>query len=259
VDLWESPDLDEWQRVRENPILNQYGLRWPSVVRHKGEFYMLAREPYTDVTGGRIRERFERIASHNRILKIGSRVLSKVAGQATTSIGLFRSSDGVNFEYVDTVVEPSDTDRPVNQNPFVFENRSGRFVFVYYTGDSDRWEIRLRTADTPSSLASAEDSIILQKDRIVAAPTMFYHEQSDKYVLLTETVDQQTGDWVTEYHTSSKVGEKFETPDENIVYSNDQACAAPFVFDSSLYVFVSQRRQNDILQYWEGKINRYRL
>jgi len=60
---------------------------------------------------------------------------------------------------------------------------------------------------------------------------------------------------VTEYHTSSDKTRKFESPEENIVYSDDQACVAPFIFNFFLYFFVSQRRQNGILQYWEGKLN----
>ena len=109
------------------------------------------------MTGGKLRKCFEQTASYNQLLKAGSRALAKVADQEMTSIGLLRSPDGFDFQYDTRVVGPTNTDRPINQNPFVFQDRSGQFVFVYFTGGPDLWEIRLRSAETPAAPASAED------------------------------------------------------------------------------------------------------
>lgn len=254
IDLWESTDLETWQRRGESPVLKGRGVRWASGIRVNGRVYLAIRRATN------FKEVLEDLGRHavENMLPVRERIKRLAwfrSDSPYTYIDLYRSTDGVEFERVDTLVEKDANGNIKNQNPYLFvDGDSDRTGIVYFSGDYSKWQIRLRLADSVRELRTTDDRVLIESDNVLAAPALFYHPQNQRYVLMAEAVDTNSGDWVTECFISKSVTGPYREPEENVIFEDDRAC--PFVFktDQRLYVFLSKRIKKGR---WVGEWHRY--
>lgn len=251
VDLWRSSTLPDWTSASQNPVLDQESIRWPSAFCDGGRLYLAARVD-TD----------SRLRTAHRLLSLDGQVPAPfLSPVGNTKIVWFTSDDGGTFEFEGTLVDASTTDRPKNQNPFLFERANGRPGIVYYAGGGDAYEIRIRTADTVPELATARDRVVLSSESLVAAPGVYHDPVRDRYVLLVEQLDDVTRKWITVAYPLDGLERTTEEP--RMLFADNEACPFPYVQDETLYLFTSRClsdvRGNEIDGEWEGRIYTYDL
>ncbi len=198
VGLARSNDLVTWEKYEKNPLF--LNVRWPSVIKSGGIFHMIATKDYG----------------------------------ANSYLSLYTSSDGVNFTETGTIVSPQNG--RVNQNPNLYYNNNDQKYYLYWYsggGHPERWQIKVRSADTVADLAdSSSEQVLIEEPYTLAAPNLLYHNGS--YFLATEILEDA---WkVRIYKSSSPVG-PFSMLLDNPVFENGSACLSQHIFDNKLHVY----------------------
>jgi hypothetical protein len=251
VDLWQSSSLSDWRPADENPVLDRASLRWPSVFYDDETLYLAARVD----TDSKWQTAYD-------LLFFGGRIPAPfLSPVGKTRIVLFTSDDGVSFEFKGTLIDRASTDRPKNQNPFLFERANGQPGIVYYAGSNEAYEIRIRTAATVPDLSTASDRVVLSSESLVAAPSVYYDPVRDRYVLLVEQLHETTRKWITVAYPLD--GLEQATREHQVLFEDNEACPFPYVRDETLFLFTSRClsdvRGNQIDGEWEGRLYSYDL
>lgn len=262
IDAWTSDDLVNWDPYEGNPIRNCPGLRWPSVLRSDGRYFMAVRsERHTGATAtDRLSRGVLTRAASSRPLYAADRIRRKFTSEGPTSISLYSSADGFDFEFESPLIDRRQTGMRYNQNPFLFvDPETDRPGIVYYAGTGDRWEIRYRYADSVPGLADAADTVLASSPTLLAAPAVFYHPTQSVFYLLVETFDEESENWLTEAYVLDDLSSRVEPTDSFLLFENDEACPFPYVADDTLYLFIARRLRDGLFPYWSGTIHAFDL
>ncbi len=203
VGLAQSNDLVTWKKYEKNPLF--LNVRWPSVIKSGGIFHMIATKDYG----------------------------------ANSYLSLYTSSDGVNFTETGTIVSPQNG--RVNQNPNLYYNNNDQKYYLYWYsggGHPERWQIKVRSADTVADLAdSSSEQVLIEEPYTLAAPNMLYHNGS--YFLATEILEEV---WKVRVYKSSSPTGSFSILSDNPVLENGSACLSQHIFDNRLHVYYCKLR-----------------
>lgn len=229
IDLWWSPNLDEWKHVAAD-ILPIRDARWATVVSGSDTLWLIVRE------------------KTSRIPFLG--------GQQLT---LFESHDGRSFSRVGPSVARSTHDGMV-ANPFLFDDDDG-IGLIYYEGGDDECRIWVRTATDPVRLADGTDRLLAAwTGRLLAAPSM-YRRKSGEYVFLAESIHAETDDWTTVGTAVPNLDAQVVPDETTLLFADDEACPFPFVQSDTLYLFTSRciepHPPGEVDAAWEGVIREY--
>lgn len=204
VGLARSNDLVHWTKYSGNPLFSNG--RWPSVLKVGSSFYMLYTKDFC----------------------------------ATSYIKLARSTDGIHFADLKTIVQPQSG--IYNQNPNFFHNPTdGKYYIYWYTGDgAATWDIKARMATDVTDLDNpASEVTVIHSTTVLAAPNMLFYNNT--YFLSTEVKDG-SNQWNVRIYasTSSPISGFFVLPG-NPVLANDAACLFQYVFGTTLHEYYCKR------------------
>jgi hypothetical protein len=251
IDYWEADTIEEWEQV-SSPALAIDGIRWPSVLKRNGVYYMMS-EQHRPI---HLQRYLGSAIVTNESLFALDRVWRYLTKPPKTSLSLYTSTDGLNFSRYSTIIPFGEKDRRYHQNPYLFETRSGSVQLLYYGGDGERWGIYRREASSPKDLSSAEDQLIVHADRTIAAPAAFYHPHTGAIVLFTEELDG------SDLTTTVRIGDDwddFDADDFDLLFSNNANCASPFLHDDRLYVFKCKQLRAGLSPLMRGELLEYSI
>ncbi len=182
-----SNDLVNWTKYSGNPVVPNS--RWGNVLLVSGVYWMVYEE-YS-------------------------------ANCGPSYINLARSTDGIKFSTVKTLVPPVTGSQ--NQNPSLFYNSSnGRYYLYWYSGPPGTWTIMARSATSISGLdIPSTDTVLLTSSQTIAAPQMLYY--SGTYFLSTEILDSNNL-WQTSVYSSTSPTKGFTLLPGNPVLEPGSAC-----------------------------------
>ncbi|MFY4812376.1 hypothetical protein ACOJIV_06630 [Haloarcula sp. AONF1] len=253
IDLWGSDTLTEWTKLDQSPVLERSGIRWATAIVQDGEVWLVARNTYSKFHRGL-----------NRLLTLNHNMPSSViAPTGKMRLDLYHSEDGIDFEFVETVVSASDTGAKYNRNPFLWQNpETGNLGLVYYTentGDGLEHLIHYREAAHPTQLEAATDTLLVEEADLVAAPTLSYDDSAGQYCLWVEGVSD-TGKWTTELYRTASLSEKITT-DRHVIFDTNTACPFPHQTGNTDLLFVSHCTEpvqpGTVDAPWQGKLFAY--
>ena len=229
IDRWTSTNLETWQRTPRTPVLERSKLRWPTVLWEDGDLFMVAR--------GAHRGPIAKLQTYVR------RAKGKIPGLEATEpmrIDLYRSEDGRKFSRQQELVGPDQTGFPYNRNPFLFRDPvSNQIGLLYYTGTFSHFEIRLRLANDVPGLVDGGEAVLVESDKILAAPALWYDDEAGEYMLFCETFDESSNVWATDVFRSAEMRQGFDVHTGTRIFSDNRACAFPYEFEGQLYITVS--------------------
>lgn len=194
IGLARSNDLVTWTKYESNPLfLNG---RWASAVVVGNQVYF----------------------SYTKDFEVGDQIAYLV---------LMKSSDGINFETVKTLVPK--TVGQSNQNSNLFYNTNdGKYYLYWYNGVPGTWYIKARSAANVEDLDMAETITLLSDDAILAAPNMMYY--GGTYFLSTESVGAT---WQTEIYGGISPMGPFTKLRGNPILTDSSACMFQHIFDNT--------------------------
>jgi hypothetical protein len=207
--LARSNDLMNWEKYKNNPIINE-NCRWSTVVYHNNTFYMFYAEYNDDVD---------------------SRIVMKT------------SKDGIKFENM-TVIAPY-VKGTQNQNPFIYFNKNdNQFYLFYYNGterakEGKRWSIMVKKSKDITTLKDKEPKTVLSQNETIAAPSVAFYNGT-YYLLVEEFNNSKLQDrWVTNAFYSDKIDSGYKRVSNNPILWNNDACAFQYLINGKLYVTYS--------------------
>jgi hypothetical protein len=174
-----------------------------------------------------------------------------------TSITLLRINSGV-VQAVKTLVGRDEHGHDRNQNPFLFRlPTAGSVGLMYYSGDEDTAELRVKLAEDALSLDEAESHVLLRTSETIAAPSCCIDPVSNDVIVFAEL--ERDDNWKTIYYRTESFPTTLTASDHQVLFSDDIACPFPFLVDETLYLAVARRLVDGLVDQWVGEIHKYTI
>ena len=159
-----------------------------------------------------------------------------------TTIDLYKSNDGIKFDFCKNIILSYENNNLFNQNPFFFQDPIGKkFFLIYYSGNGyNNFEIRVRYGKNIEELDIADDVSIIHSKNLMAAPGIFYDKNTKNYWILVECIDKNSK-WIVRSFHSKKILSNYKEAINSPILIDDIACPFPIVNNNNLHLFVSKR------------------
>jgi hypothetical protein len=255
VDLYRSPDCETWRPLADCPSYHRRGLRWPTVLTWDDCYYVAVRGWRPTGATTRFLDRITRTTVRHRPTYLAHRLIHSVT-TPETSIQVLEVSASGDVRFAGTAVPPGDSGNQKNQNPFLFELPDGESVgLIYYSGDQEQSELRLKTASELTGLADATSHRLLQTSRTIAAPSCCVDPVSGDALVFAELMEDDI--WKTIYYITDSLPTRISAEEYEELYTDNVACPFPFISNDDLYLGVAKKHEAGIIHRWTGEIHRF--